>query len=162
MAGAGIQIQVTIESDAQLRAALDRLFLKSLTLRKPLEEFGEHLMTVTHEHFERQESPAGEAWTPLSPRTLAMREKRGNDSVKILFVRGRMEASIGYRADDTTLAFGSNRKFPGGEKSALAIHQLGGKAGRGRKVTIPARPFIGINRSDQDALGRILTRYLAE
>ena len=30
-----------------------------------------------------------------------------------------------------------------------AIHHLGGQAGRGRKVTIPARPYLPINGSGQ-------------
>ena len=36
----------------------------------------------------------------------------------------------------------SNKKY-------AAIHHLGGKAGRGRKVTIPARPYLPINGSGQ-------------
>jgi phage virion morphogenesis protein len=28
------------------------------------------------------------------------------------------------------------------------IHQLGGKAGRGHAVTLPARPYIGISEDD--------------
>lgn len=36
----------------------------------------------------------------------------------------------------------SNKKY-------AAIHHLGGKAGRGRKVTIPVRPYLPINGAGQ-------------
>lgn len=35
------------------------------------------------------------------------------------------------------------------------------KAGRGRKVTIPARPYLGVNADDRRMIGEILTDHLA-
>jgi len=32
------------------------------------------------------------------------------------------------------------------------IHQMGGKAGRGRKVTIPARPYLGLSDNERELL----------
>ncbi|MES8537205.1 phage virion morphogenesis protein, partial [Cutibacterium acnes] len=51
-------------------------------------------------------------------------------------------------------AVGTNRVY-------ARIHQLGGKAGRNRKVTIPARPFLGINADDRQMIGEILNDHLA-
>lgn len=41
-----------------------------------------------------------------------------------------------------------------------AIHQLDGQAGRGRKVTITARPFLGINIQDETEIGNILIKNI--
>lgn len=38
---------------------------------------------------------------------------------------------------------------PGSNKPYAAIHHLGGQAGRGKKVTIPARPYLPINGNSQ-------------
>jgi len=49
---------------------------------------------------------------------------RGGADHPILFREGHLEASIQYHAGDTYVEVGTNRKFPGGEDSAAAIHQL--------------------------------------
>lgn len=41
-----------------------------------------------------------------------------------------------------------------------AIHQFSGRAGRGRKVTIPARPFIGVSAQGKDEIMAIIRRHL--
>ena len=75
------------------------------------------------------------------------------------FITGRSEQSITYHATETSLDVGSNYKFPGGKKSALAIQELGGKAGRGQAATIPARPSIGVSREDEAAMAGLAEVY---
>jgi len=41
-----------------------------------------------------------------------------------------------------------------------AIHQFGGKAGRGRKVTIPARPFLKLTDEDLEKILQTVEEYL--
>ena len=41
-----------------------------------------------------------------------------------------------------------------------AIHQFGGRAGKGRRARVPARPYLGIDERDRDAIVRIVTRTL--
>ena len=43
-----------------------------------------------------------------------------------------------------------------------AIHHFGGKAGRGRKVTIPARPTLGLSADDQTAVAEIAGDWLSD
>ena len=49
-----------------------------------------------------------------------------------------------------------------------AIHQFGGKAGRGRKVTIPARPFLPVKSdgsiypAEQAEIIKALNEYLTD
>lgn len=57
--------------------------------------------------------------------------------------------SITSRYDNDSAAVGTNEPY-------AAIHQFGGKAGRGKKVTIPARPFLILTTQDeQDILDDI-------
>jgi phage virion morphogenesis protein len=42
------------------------------------------------------------------------------------------------------------------------IHQLGGKAGRGRKTRLPARPYLGISEEDKEEVAGIIGDYLKE
>ncbi len=171
----GLQFKITLD-DTKARAAIRGIYLRALSLRIPFEALGKWLVTRQHEHFEAQASPTGVPWKALAPATIAQRTKRYAKArgargraraamsalfgEKILFVHGYLEQSINYRADDTTLAVGTNLKFPGGTKSAGAIHQFGGTAGRG--VWIPARPFLGMNREDENHGADILMDYLAK
>jgi phage virion morphogenesis protein len=41
-----------------------------------------------------------------------------------------------------------------------AIHQLGGMAGRGRKVEIPERPYLGINDENESEFIEIVKEHL--
>lgn len=57
---------------------------------------------------------------------------------KILQKSGRLRDSIIPKVSDDEVVVGTNMKY-------AAIHQFGGMAGRGRKVKIPARPFMPID-----------------
>jgi len=66
--------------------------------------------------------------------------------------RRRLEGGLAILQDTGTLR-GSIRSFADNDSATIgsaleyaAIHQFGGKAGRGRKVTIPARPFLPVDR----------------
>jgi phage virion morphogenesis protein len=41
------------------------------------------------------------------------------------------------------------------------IHQLGGMAGRGRKVKIPARPYLVFRPEDPAAIAKKMEQYIA-
>jgi phage virion morphogenesis protein len=49
----------------------------------------------------------------------------------------------------------------GVNKVYAAIHHFGGPAGRGRKVTIPPRPYLGLSEADREEIRAILNDYLA-
>ena len=51
--------------------------------------------------------------------------------------------SITSYYDNNVAEVGTNEPY-------AAIHQFGGKAGRGRKVDIPARPFLVLTPQDED------------
>ncbi len=138
---------------------------------KPLlEAIGKTLVTSAHHRFETATDPEGRPWKPIAESTRRARAERlhtrgkrglatsamaalsGKTGFEPRFITGRTLRSITYRASETTLDVGSNYKFPGAEKSALAIHELGGQAGRGHAATIPARPSLGVSTQDEHAI----------
>lgn len=48
-----------------------------------------------------------------------------------------------------TPAYTNDEAIVGTNEPYAAIHQFGGKAGRGRKTTIPARPFLKLTPEDE-------------
>ena len=121
---------LTISLDSsQLERGLGQL-LHNLTRRKAVNAaIAAELLSLTEANFEN-ESWGGQHWKPT---------RRGG---KILQLSGQLAGSISTSATNSFARIGSNKKY-------AAIHHLGGKAGRGRKVTIPARPYLPINGSGQ-------------
>ncbi len=187
---AGIQLKVNPFGYANADDVLARIMGRNGTLKPALDIAGRFLVRRAHESFERQESPDGIPWAPLSPVTIALRDKKGSRATQLkragqrfaereaqrregpgglwrtfsgdraLLATGRLFGSITYHAGEMELTVGTNAKFPGGEKSCAAIHQLGGQAGRGLAVTIPARPFLGVTDDDAAQVGEKLQDYL--
>ncbi len=162
---AGIQLKITTKGFPEGEAAIRQIMLKGRTLRVPFEAAGRYLIAETRGRFDRERSPEGEPWKALSARYVARSRKqggRGGEAHPILFYprHGWLRASINYQAGDLELAVGTNRKFLGGTKSAAAIHQLGGKAGRG--AMIPARPFLGVTEADERRIGELMIEYLGK
>ena len=98
-----------------------------------LNEIGILTKNKSEESFEKQSSPFGGRWKANAPATLI--QKRGN---KILTQSGLLRTSLTYKLGNQSVTIGTNKEY-------APIHQFGGKAGRGKKVIIPARPFLPIN-----------------
>ncbi len=58
---------------------------------------------------------------------------------------GYLSDKTAYNYDDRGVEFGSDAKY-------ARLHQFGGNAGRGKKVTVPARPWLGVNKKDEQQL----------
>ncbi len=85
------------------------------------------------EKFKTSTGPDGKAWEAS--------DREG----KILVDTARLRNSIGYEASSDTVLIGTNVEYG-------AIHQFGGKAGRGHSVTLPARPYLGTSEADLEEL----------
>lgn len=106
-----------------------------------LNEVSMQLEHVTQESFDKESSPFGDKWTPLSQQTL--KNKRGS---KILTESSLLQSSINSRVNmqsamKGSVSIGTNLEY-------AKIHQFGGKAGRSLKVNIPARPFLPFKDGD--------------
>ena len=144
---AGVSIHVT----GQIKEFEGKLYLlATLDWRDMHREFGEAILTSTMARWKKEVNPTGRPWTPLSPRTL--KRKRGE---RILVEHRTLQNSITYRAYSDRVIVGSNVVYAG-------IHQFGGFAGRGRKVKIPARPYLGVSQEDLEELEGIVNEKLRE
>ena len=73
------------------------------------------------------------------PKWLGLKYRQGTPLVDT----ENMMNSITSYYDNNVAEVGTNEPY-------AAIHQFGGKAGRGRKVDIPARPFLVLTPQDED------------
>jgi phage virion morphogenesis protein len=102
------------------------------------------MMGAVRENQEREGRPT--KWPALSTVTIVEREKKGYWPGKMLKRSGLLAQSYTRRAEKFRAIVGSN--WP-----TARIHELGGEAGRGHKVHIPARPVL--NHIPQSAVGEI-------
>jgi len=166
MAGATMTVRI---QDAELSGLLDHITTRARNLRPAMKAIGERLLLTTEERFTAEEDPDGNPWQPLASRTIlaslgkgnfhgkrgkvtsrAMRNAKGR---KILTRSHQLRRSLTYRAGADFVEEGTNKIYG-------AIHQLGGKAGRGRKVEIPQRAYLGITDADRRAGIHILKDFL--
>lgn len=149
-----MRIEVNVDAGPAQRA-LAALRARVENLAPVLRGIGADVVAEAQMGFRESRDPYGMPWRPLSPRTVARRRK---GSSKPLLDTGRMRNSITYRLIGSTgVEIGTNTVY-------AAIHQFGGRAGRGRKVTIPARSFIatrerGLPRSYDETIREQLARH---
>jgi len=146
---AGVKVSITIQDDG-FREALTRLLDRTANLKPVFDEIGSALLATTEQRFESESGPDGAPWAAHSTATLL---RRGSNARK-LRDRGHLYQSLTYASGRLKAEVGTNRIY-------ARIHQLGGKAGRGRKGTIPARPYLGVSAEDRRMIGEILTDHLA-
>lgn len=149
---------ITVQ-DREVQALLGRLAQKTDQLQPALQAIGDDIVERAKRRFETSTGPDGAKWKENAPATLGI-------------VAARLGKS--YRKKSGDLNAAGERRLAGkkpliGESGDLrrqiiamatadqvtvqatpvyaAIHQFGGKAGRGLKVSIPARPYLPV-RSD--------------
>jgi phage virion morphogenesis protein len=144
---------VTVRLDVDLRddigPELRRVALRTGSITQVLDEIGAALESSTQQRFLDEKDPQGRAWKPLAAATVA---RRGS-SRPILRVSADLFDSIGRKVQGPRLYVGVNRTYG-------RIQHLGGKAGRGKKVTIPARPYLGLSQSDLWEIAEIIHGHL--
>lgn len=128
--------------------AIERLKLlgeKSNNGRDALDDIGAFLdLDVTH-RFLSQVAPDGAKWQQ-SKAALA----RGG---KTLTDTRSLAGSVTHNVVGQTLEHGLGEKY-------AAIHHFGGKTGRNKSVTLPARPIIGIALYQENEINNIVSDWL--
>lgn len=117
-----------VEIKNNVSAYLSRLAAEGRNLTPLMRMLAGTMETETERNFAAQGRPR---WLGLSAATL---KKRGNGA-KILQDTGGLAGSVNTDYGRDFAAIGSHLPY-------AAIHQLGGQAGRGKKVRIPARPYL--------------------
>ncbi|MDC7787976.1 phage virion morphogenesis protein [Rhodoplanes sp. TEM] len=155
---AGATLETTIDDAVVLKAfaALQRLMTDTTPV---LRAIGTGLVENTHTRFEEARDPQGNAWAALNPDYAPL--KRGPGTLRESAMRGGLMGSITFRAARDSVEVGTNKIY-------AAVHQFGAtiepvkashlvfRLASGLQfrdsVTIPARPFLGISKADEETI----------
>jgi phage virion morphogenesis protein len=172
---------ITVE-DESAKAVLKALSDRVGNLRPVLQTIGEEIVERTKRRFDTSTDPAGSPWKPNSAVTLGLFtssllgqkskvKKDGSLNASGARALANKKPLIGESQDlrrQFTIEAGATSLQVGSTPKYAAIQQFGGKAGRGHKVTIPARPFLPIHQDgtlyldDKSQILQSLNAYLLE
>lgn len=155
---AGVTLETRVVGDAAIRA-FTQLALHVTDTRPTMRAIGVALVENVHQRFERGSGPGGEAWAPLNPEYA--KGKKGPGILRESGMRGGLMGSITRHAGHDYVEVGTNKIYGaihqfGGviqPKSADRLYfQMGGKMVAANSVTIPARPYLGIDHEDEQVI----------
>lgn len=132
MAGLLIKIE-----DASLQAKLAKLQAGLADASPLMREWGKIAMESINYAFEVGGHP--KRWKPLALATIKIK-----GHTRALIGKSGNLARIAVKPEALRVLVGPSPSA----KAYAAIQHLGGKAGRGRKVTIPARPYLQVTEAD--------------
>jgi phage virion morphogenesis protein len=145
-------------------ARLKKMGAAAADLKRPFSAIGGIILSSVEENFVREGryETAGSMrggntrWADLADSTKAARAKKGTwPGQKLQVSQGGLAASISKSVTGNAVTVGTNKVY-------AAIHQFGGQAGRGKKVTIPARPFLVMQDEDVEDMMDVLQRHIAK
>jgi len=141
---------ITIKvDDSQVQKKLEKLVERVIDRRRIMRRIAQLMKEAVEENFEKEGRPK---WQPLSLATIKARQKKGYWPGKILQQKGRLASSISSYSDNDKAVVGTNVVY-------AAIHQFGGKTGRGRKINIPARPYLQLTDEELLRIVREIEEY---
>ena len=162
---------ITVQ-DQQVTAALARLQARLDNAQPVMASIGEHAVERIKRRFETSSAPDGSPWKPNSAATLAAFAESFTKSYRTkaggLNAKGRhklankkpligesnklmdqFERGTGLRPEIERLSASLVSVTLGSTMGYSAIQHLGGQAGRGHRVTIPARPFMPVQANGE-------------
>ena len=134
----------------KVEEALLELAQKTYNLRPLMKNIAGIMADSTEENFKEEGRPK---WQELSETTKTARKKTGHYPGQILQVSGQLALSITTQYDNNSAIIGSNKVY-------AAIQQLGGNAGKNKKVNIPARPYLNLNEDYYNGILLKIKNYL--
>lgn len=158
--------RVTIDA-GQVQGAFRSLARLGRDTTPVMKALGPLLVASTRNRIVAEQAHDGAGWPRLNPAYAA--GKRGPGMLRERAMRGGLFGSITFEADSRTLRIGTNKAYAaihqfGGTitpKNAKAlVFQLGGRTVKAKKVTIPARPFLGISAEDRQEIAAVFARFI--
>ena len=143
-------IEIKIDNQ-EVERRLQEIAKKSSNLRPLMKNIAGIFASVTEDNFAKEGRP--DKWIDLSEVTKKQRKKIGKYPGQILQVSGQLASSVNTYYDNDSAVIGSNLEY-------AAIHQLGGQAGRNKKVTIHARPYLKLTDDDLEEVLIATEQYL--
>ena len=143
-------IEIKIDN-REVLTRLQELASRGENLRPLMKNIAGIMSTATEDNFKDEGRP--EKWVDLSETTKKQRQKIGKYPGQILQVSGQLASSISTAYDDNSAVIGSNLAY-------AAIHQLGGQAGKNKKTTIPARPYLKLTDDNFEEIFDEINKFL--
>ena len=152
-----IRIEITDDASGGLR----RLEQMGVNLRPVLGAIGNAMRESSVLRFRDSTAPDGGRWKPLSPVTVALRRK-GSSSP--LLDTGRLRNSLTFAVGSRHVDIGTNVIYAG-------THQFGARKGAYGKTkrnspipwgNVPARPFLGVSRTDEREINGIVADFVRQ
>lgn len=137
-------IEINLSGDDVL-SVFDQVGTFSQQPTAMLDEIGSYLDSDVAKRFYEGKAPDGSKWL-VSQRAEA-------ENGKTLVDTSILSKSVTHEVRAQNLVHGLTEKY-------AAIHQFGGKAGRGKRVTIPKREIIGIAPVQQSRIDKICLRWV--
>ena len=163
MSGASIKVD-----DGAVLGALDRLIQACGHPEKALENVGEYGRRSTIARIEREVTPEGSPFAPLHPLYALTKKGKGilrgesNTLSKIAYQLGGDGQSVAW---GTNAEYGAIHQFGGVIKPKTAsalVFSMGGHTIHAKSVTIPARPYLGVNDEDRTSILKIFNDMLQQ
>lgn len=139
--------------DRELQEMVKGILDRTGRLHEGLDTVGELAVASVLRNFEEGGRPA--KWKPLADSTIKQRQKLKKWPGNILVRSGDLKA-IAHQVEGNRVVV-----YPG-DVTYAAIHQFGGMAGRGRKVEIPARPYLMLQKEDEIEIVAVLADFIME
>lgn len=143
-------ISYRVEGDQEIIRVLGRI-ADPAQRTELMFNIGAYGVSSTQQRFLDQAAPDGQAWKP----SIRARETGG----QTLMASNRLMSSFNAHSTANTAMWGTNVKYArihheGGiiyprEKKALAFRLANGRFVIAKKVTIPARPYLGVDQKDR-------------
>lgn len=139
-----MQVVLKLEELSKVQEKLKDLEINLSNKKLLLGEIGNYLNNNAKDSFEKEQDWNGNPWSPLSSATYLFKQKKGKPDKK-LFYDGDLQDKLITQTTSSTVSIGTNAATQSGFLYP-GVMQFGSKnAGRNRKTTIKARPFLPIN-----------------
>jgi len=125
-----MQVNIEVNGIQEAIRHLQQLSQTAQNLTPIHRHIGNILQNSIEQSFEDEKSPFGQAWTPSK-----------KDQGKTLTASATLSSSFTVDANRTSVSVGTNLVY-------AAVHQFGGRAGRNRSITLPARPFLPVQNGE--------------
>lgn len=156
----GTRVKITID-DREFRRVFAELQRRGVDLGPAMREIAAEMESVTRGRFEKQAGPGGRAWIP----SIRARETGG----QTLRDTGRLLQSITSLSRKNVAIWGTNVIYAAIQQFGGTIHaksprglrfKIGDRFVTKQSVTLPARPFLGLDKTDERTIREILGDYL--
>jgi len=149
-----ISLNISISSNEAIKR-LDDL-QKTIRGREIMKRVGDFVVEKSKDRifYRENKAPDGSAWESLAASTIKHKIAAKKDHQGMLMHEGDLWKRIVHQnVTEDSVTIGSSMLY-------ARIHQKGGMAGRGRKVRIPARPYLGLTEDQKKLLEEKVTLWI--